>query len=87
MAELYAPMELLIKFLDLAVDEAKNLLAFTRIYLRRLESFKEKGLNIYKLSGYSLITDKEMKKELTILNKKIDETMKDSRERIKKALE
>ena len=80
-------MELLIKFLDLVVDEAKSLLAFTRIYLRRLESFKEKGLNIYKLSGYSLITDKEMKKESTILNKEIDETMKESRERIRKASE
>lgn len=80
-------MEILIKFLDLVVDEAKNLLAFTRIYLKRLESVREKGLNIYKLNGYSLITDKEMKKELTILNKEIDETMKESRERIKKALE
>lgn len=74
------------KLLGLVLEETKALLAFARIYLRRIHSFKEKGLNIYKLNGYGVINDKEIEIELKILDKEIEETMKDSREKIKKAV-
>ncbi len=75
------------KLLDSVLDETKNLLAFARIYLRRLSSFKEKKFNIYKLNGYSFITEKEIEEELKVLNREINQTMRESRESIKKALE
>ncbi len=75
------------KFLkSLLLNETKELLAYVRIYLRRIESLKEKGINVYKLSGYTEIIDKELEKELKKLGEEIDQTMKESREKIKQAI-
>jgi len=79
-------MEILNKFLKSLTDEAKDLLAFIRVYSRRINSYKEKGLNIYKLDGYRDISEEEIKEELRILNKEVDETMKESEKNIRKTL-
>lgn len=79
-------LNLLNKFLFSLLDEVKELLAYVRIYLRRLESFKEKGIRVYKLNRYSRITEKEIKKELKTLEKEIRKTMQESQEKIKKTL-
>lgn len=79
-------METVNKFLKLLTNETKELLAYTRIYMQRVDSLKEKRLNIYKLNGYREITEEELKEEQEKLNKEIEQTMKESKERIKQAI-
>ena len=79
-------METINKLLKLLIDETKTLLAFIRIYMTRVDSLKEKSINIYKLNGYREITGEELEEELEKLNKGIDQTMKESKEKIKGAI-
>lgn len=80
-------MESLKKYLSKSLlKETKNLLAFSRIYLRRISSFRYKGINIYKLNNYKKISDSEITFELKKLEEEIEQTMKESREDIERVL-
>lgn len=80
-------MEILNKFLSLLTEECKYLLAFTRVYLRRIHSFKAKRGLIYKLNSYKTITEEEIKDELKVLEGEVHEVMNESRKKIEKTLE
>jgi len=82
-----AQMESLKKYLGKSLlKETKNLLAFCRIYLRRISSFRYKGINIYKLNNYKKISESEIASELKKLEEEIEQTMKESKEEIERVL-
>ena len=82
-----AQMESLNKYLNRSLlKETRNLLAFSRIYLRRINSLKYKGIIIYKLNNYKEISKSEIASELKKLEKEIEQTMKESKENTEEVL-
>lgn len=80
-------LELIDRFLESLLSDTKVLLAVVRIYFKKLESFKDKGINIYKINGYKKITKKELERELNLMKEEIEQTMKKSKSKVEKIIE
>lgn len=74
-------MEEFIKILHEFDSEIEDLLTLVRVYIKRLKSRKERGVNYYKLNGYRKITEQEKNIEKKKMDNEIKENARERKEK------